>query len=56
MEFLFTADRERYRRMTTSELRESYMVDGMFVPGEMTLCYTDIDRAIVGSAVLCATS
>jgi 4-deoxy-L-threo-5-hexosulose-uronate ketol-isomerase len=23
----------------------------MFVPGEMTLCYTDIDRAIVGSAV-----
>jgi len=37
--------------MTTSELRESYMVDGMFVPGEVTLCYTDIDRAIVGSAV-----
>jgi 4-deoxy-L-threo-5-hexosulose-uronate ketol-isomerase len=27
------------------------MVDGMFVPGEVTLCYTDIDRAIVGSAV-----
>jgi len=51
MEFLFTADRERYRRMTTCELRESYMVDGMFVPGEVTLCYTDIDRAIVGSAV-----
>lgn len=56
MEFLFTADRERYRRMTTSELRESYMVDGMFVPGEMTLCYTDIDRAIVGSAVPLADS
>ena len=51
MEFLFTADRERYRRMTTSELREAYMVKSMFVPGEVTLCYTDIDRAIVGSAV-----
>ena len=51
MEFLSTADRNRYRRMTTSELREAYMVDGMFVPGEVTLCYTDIDRAIVGSAV-----
>ncbi len=51
MEFLFTADRNRYRRMTTSELREAYMVDGMFVPGEVTLCYTDVDRAIVGSAV-----
>ncbi|MFQ5983004.1 MAG: 5-dehydro-4-deoxy-D-glucuronate isomerase, partial [Woeseiaceae bacterium] len=51
MEFLFTADRNSYRRMTTSELREAYMVDGMFVPGEVTLCYTDVDRAIVGSAV-----
>jgi 4-deoxy-L-threo-5-hexosulose-uronate ketol-isomerase len=51
MEFLFAADRERYRRMTTSELREAYMVDGMFIPGDVTLCYTDIDRAIVGSAV-----
>ena len=51
MEFLYTADRNRYRRMTTSELRESYLIDGMFVPGEVTLCYTDVDRAIVGSAV-----
>jgi hypothetical protein len=37
MEFLFAADRERYRRMTTSELREAYMVDGMFIPGS-TVC------------------
>jgi len=51
MEFLHTADRNSYRRMTTSELRDAYMVKGMFVPGEVTLCYTDIDRAIVGSAV-----
>jgi 4-deoxy-L-threo-5-hexosulose-uronate ketol-isomerase len=51
MEFLHTADRERYRRMTTGELREAYMVGGMFVPGEVTLCYTDVDRSIVGSAV-----
>ena len=51
MDFLFTADRSRYRRMTTSELRESYLVEGMFIPDEVTLCYTDVDRAIVGSAV-----
>ena len=51
MEFLFTADRNRYRRMTSGELRDAYMVGGMFVPGETTLCYTDIDRAIVGSVV-----
>ena len=51
MKFLYTADRERYRRMTTDELRESYLVDGMFVPGGLTLCYTDVERSIVGSAV-----
>ena len=51
MEFLFTADRERYRRMTTGELRDAYLVDNMFVPGEVALTYTDVDRSIVGSAV-----
>ena len=51
MDFLYTADRERYRRMTTSELREAYLIDNMFVPGEVTLCYTDVERSIVGSAV-----
>ena len=51
VKFLFTADRNSYRRMTTSELRETNLVDGMFVPGKVTLCYTDVDRAIVGSAV-----
>jgi 4-deoxy-L-threo-5-hexosulose-uronate ketol-isomerase len=51
MEFLYTADRERYRRLTTGELRDAYMVSGLFAPGEVTLCYTDIDRGIVGSAV-----
>ena len=51
MKFLFTADRNSYRRMTTDELREGHLVDGLFVPGEVNLCYTDIDRAIVGSAV-----
>ena len=51
MKFLHTADRERYRRLTTSELREAYLIDGMFVPGEVTLQYVDVERSIVGSAV-----
>jgi hypothetical protein len=29
MDFLYTADRERYRRMTTSELREAYLIDNL---------------------------
>jgi len=51
MDFLHTADRERYRRMTTEELREAYLIDNMFVPGEVTLCYTDVERSVIGSAV-----
>ena len=51
MEFLYTADRERYRRMTTGELRDAYLVKDMFVSGEVSLTYTDVDRSIVGSAV-----
>ena len=51
MEFKFTSDRNSYRRMTTDELRDAYLVNDMFRPGEVTLCYTDVDRAIVGSIV-----
>ncbi len=51
MDFLYTADRERYRRMKSNELREAYLIDNLFVPGEVTLCYTDVERSIVGSAV-----
>ena len=51
MKFLFTADRNSYRRMTTDELREGHLINGLFKPGEVVLSYTDVDRAIVGSAV-----
>ncbi len=51
MKFLFTADRESYRRMTTDELRERHLIDGLFAPGEVVFSYTDVDRAIAGSAV-----
>lgn len=51
MKFLMTADNQRYRRMTTGELREAYLIDDMFLPGQVTLCYTDVERSVVGSAV-----
>jgi 4-deoxy-L-threo-5-hexosulose-uronate ketol-isomerase len=43
------ADQSRYQRMTTAELRESFLVDGLFQPGSVELLYTDVDRAIIGS-------
>ena len=51
MKFLHTADRERYRRMTSSELREAFLIDDTFVAGTVTLQYVDVERSIVGSAV-----
>ncbi len=45
------ADEIRYQRMSTQELRESFLVDKLFQPNVIDLCYTDADRAIVGSAV-----
>jgi 4-deoxy-L-threo-5-hexosulose-uronate ketol-isomerase len=51
MELRYCADSVRYQTMTTEELRQSFLVEGLFIPGEIKLVYTDLDRAIIGSAV-----
>lgn len=37
--------------MTTAELRDTYLVPEVFVPGEITLVYTHHDRVVLGGAV-----
>ncbi len=44
-------DPVRMERMNSAELRESFLIDGLFVPGQVRLVYTFLDRMIVGSAV-----
>jgi 4-deoxy-L-threo-5-hexosulose-uronate ketol-isomerase len=51
MDVRYTADAVRYARMTTEELRESFLVDSLFAENDITMVYSDVDRAIVGSAV-----
>jgi 4-deoxy-L-threo-5-hexosulose-uronate ketol-isomerase len=51
MEVRQLPDRESYRRMTTEELRRAFLLDRLFLPGLVTMTYTDADRAIVGGAV-----
>ncbi|WP_417624295.1 5-dehydro-4-deoxy-D-glucuronate isomerase [Paremcibacter congregatus] len=51
MEMRYTADRNSYRRMTSDELRDSYLIGDLFTPGTVSLTYTDVDRAVVGSIV-----
>jgi 4-deoxy-L-threo-5-hexosulose-uronate ketol-isomerase len=51
MEKRAVADAVRTARMNAAELRESFLVDKLFVPGELRLVYTFLDRMIVGSVV-----
>jgi 4-deoxy-L-threo-5-hexosulose-uronate ketol-isomerase len=36
--------------MTTSELRESFLIGSLYQPGSIQLAYVDLDRAVVGIA------
>lgn len=47
----YLPDAASYQRMTTEELREHFLVQGLFVDGAIRLRMTDLDRAVVGGAV-----
>lgn len=44
-------DPVRYKNMSTDELRDAFIVDGLFQPAQLCLNYIDLDRTVVGSAV-----
>jgi 4-deoxy-L-threo-5-hexosulose-uronate ketol-isomerase len=45
------ADAVRYGLMNTEELRDTFLLEGMFNPGEIELAYVDLDRTVIGSVV-----
>ena len=45
------ADAARAARMTTDELRASFLVQGLFAPGRINLRRIDLDRVVLGGAV-----
>jgi 4-deoxy-L-threo-5-hexosulose-uronate ketol-isomerase len=46
-----TADAMSYPAMTTAQLRETFLIDSLFRPGELLQAYVDLDRTVVGMAV-----
>jgi 4-deoxy-L-threo-5-hexosulose-uronate ketol-isomerase len=38
-------------RMTTAELRDAFLVTNLYVPGQINLQFTDLDRLVVGGAI-----
>src|SRR6202046_929649 len=51
MKIVQMADAVRYPRMTTAELRETFLLEGLFREGEIETRYVDADRAVIGGAV-----
>ncbi len=50
MKNVLVADSVRYPRMTTEELRESFLLRDLHQPGKIELTYVDCERAVVGYA------
>ena len=50
MKTVLMADRVRYERMNTAELRETFLLSDLCAPGTIRLNYIDLDRAVVGFA------
>jgi len=50
MDVRYTVGKNEYKRMTTDELRDAFLVD-LFESGKLNLLYCEVERAIVGAAV-----
>ncbi len=51
MEMRHAADNIRFKRMDSTELRENFLVEGLFEQGKVVMMYSFVDRVTVGSAV-----
>ena len=51
MKMMMMADPVRFPRMTSQELRETFLLEGLCEPGRIQMAYVDLDRAVVGVAV-----
>lgn len=51
MDVRYSPDANGFKKMTTDELRESFLIDTLFQKNKIPMVYSDIDRSITGSAV-----
>jgi 4-deoxy-L-threo-5-hexosulose-uronate ketol-isomerase len=47
----YLADPVRCKTMTSAELRASFLIDSLFLPGESRLTMVDADRAVIGGVM-----
>jgi 4-deoxy-L-threo-5-hexosulose-uronate ketol-isomerase len=51
MKFLNATSPEEFAQMSTEDLRERFLLDNLFAPGELNLVETAEDRLVIGGAV-----
>jgi 4-deoxy-L-threo-5-hexosulose-uronate ketol-isomerase len=51
METRYAPNPVGYQKLGTADLRASFLVESLFAPEKLELIYSDVDRAIIGSAV-----
>lgn len=51
MKTRYIPNQEHTALLTTEDLRENFLVEDHFVPGELKITYTDLDRLILGGAL-----
>src|ERR1035441_1709841 len=51
METRYSPNNAGYRELGTKELRTTFLVESLFAPEKLALVYSNVDRAIIGSAV-----
>jgi 4-deoxy-L-threo-5-hexosulose-uronate ketol-isomerase len=49
MEVRYAPDPVRFERMNTAEIRQHFLIDDLFTPGQIKLVYWHTDRLIIGS-------
>ena len=51
MKLRSSTDAAGLRRMGTRDIRDTFVIGDLFHPGEVSMTYVEVDRAVVGSAV-----
>jgi 4-deoxy-L-threo-5-hexosulose-uronate ketol-isomerase len=51
MDVRYLPNHESYRHLTTTNLRESFVVESLFTPGSISMVYCETDRSIIGGAL-----
>ena len=51
MEVRYSPDQNGFKKMTTEELRKSFLIENLFQINEIPMIYSDVDRSITGSVV-----